>query len=100
MISRHWTGLCKATQADEYVQYLRSETFAHLKTLDGFIKAEIHQREITEGIEYLIITFWQSSDAIKSFAGALPNVAVVPKVVHDVMVTYDKYVRHYEVYNV
>ena len=89
--------MCKRSEADKYIQYLRSETFAHLETLGGFIKAEIHQREIAEGVEFLVITFWQSDDAIKAFAGTSPDVAVVPKVVSDMMVSYDKYVRHYEV---
>lgn len=97
MISRHWTGLCKATKGDEYIQYLKSETFAHLKILDGFVRSEIHQRETVEGIEFLIVTFWNSMEAITRFAGPSPDVAVVPKIVCDMMITYDKQVRHYEV---
>lgn len=100
MISRHWRGLCKATKADDYVQHLKSDTFVHLKTLDGFVMAEIHQRNSDECIEFLVVTFWNSMEAITRFAGSSPDMAVVPEVVADMMIKYDRHVRHYEVSNV
>jgi heme-degrading monooxygenase HmoA len=97
MISRHWRGLCKPTKADDYVQHLKSDTVTHLKTLDGFIRAEIHQRNSDESIEFLVVTFWNSMEAVRRFAGSSPDVAVVPEIVADMMIKYDRRVCHYEV---
>lgn len=100
MIARHWKGLCELSRADDYVQHLKNETFAHLKTLSGFIRAEIHQRRKDEGVEFLIITYWSSMEAVTLFTGPASDVAVVPNVVSHMMITYDKEVCHYEVNNI
>jgi hypothetical protein len=52
---------------------------------------------VPEGVEFLIITEWETLDAIKQFAGEKIEVAVVPKLVQEIMVKYDEYVSHYEV---
>ena len=44
-----------------------------------------------------IVTTWASLEAIHAFAGINAESAVVPAKVHDMMVEYDRVVRHYEV---
>ena len=97
MISRQWTGLCKKEKAEDYIQHLRKDTFGRLGQLKGFIKASILKREIGEGIEFLIVTEWESLNAIKQFAGNDYDTAVVPENVQKMMVRYDNTVRHYEI---
>lgn len=55
------------------------------------------KRKTNEGIEFLIITEWETFDAIKSFAGLEIDKAVIPKTVQDMMVRYDDTVSHYEI---
>lgn len=55
------------------------------------------KRNVPEGVEFLVITEWESLEDIKQFAGADPNVAVVPAVVEEIMIRYDKVVKHYEI---
>ena len=98
MISRHWTGLAKSDRAIEYIEHLQNDTFKALKKIDGFVSAQILSRQIDGGVEFLIITEWNTLDAIKQFAGPDYDIAVVPKIVRDIMLKYDEYVRHYEVY--
>jgi heme-degrading monooxygenase HmoA len=97
MISRHWTGLCKKEKADHYIQHLREDTFQKLGQLEGFIRASILKREIADGVEFLIVTEWESLTAIKQFAGNNYDTAVVPESVQKMMVKYDNMVRHYEI---
>ena len=87
MISRHWTGLAKSERANEYIAHLKNDTFSQLKTIDGFISAQILKREVEEGIEFLIITGWASFDAIRQFAGTNLDTAVVPGIVQEIMTT-------------
>jgi heme-degrading monooxygenase HmoA len=96
-IARHWTGLCKRDRAEDYIHHLRYETFVKLKQLKGFLKASILKRDTQEGVEFLIITEWESVEAIKSFAGDQYETAVVPQVAREMMVRYDSVVRHYEI---
>jgi len=97
MIARHWRGIAKSGQADNYVHHLRPDTFPKLSGITGFIRAHILKREAHQGTEFLIVTAWESMEAIERFAGATADVAVVPDIVQVMMVECDKYVSHYEV---
>ena len=97
MIARHWRGVAHASRAHDYEQHLRVETFPSLARIPGFVDAAILRRSVDNGIEFLIVTRWQSIDAIRKFAGADPEAAVVPPSVEAMMVDYDRRVTHYEV---
>ena len=97
MISRQWRGLAKSSQADKYVEHLRQETFPKLKEIPGFVSASILRRSVPNGVEFLIVTTWESIDAIQGFAGTDVETAVVPPRVQKMMVEYDNRVRHYQI---
>jgi heme-degrading monooxygenase HmoA len=97
MISRNWTGLCKREKANDYIQHLREDTFQSIKKIDGFIRASILKREVSDGIEFLIVTEWESLNSIRQFAGNSYETSVVPEIVKEMMVRYDENVRHYEI---
>ena len=97
MISRHWRGVAKMAHADSYVEHLRTETFPAIRALHGFQDASILRRPLPEGVEFLVVTTWDSLDAIRAFAGEDLALAVVPDKVQAMMVEYDQTVRHYEV---
>lgn len=96
-IARHWRGLAKADRADAYVAHLRQETFPAIRRLPGFKSATIHRRDVADGVEFLIVTTWESLDAIRAFAGANIDTAVVPDKAQEMMIDYERVVRHYEV---
>jgi heme-degrading monooxygenase HmoA len=96
-ISRHWRGIAKPEEAEKYIHHLRNGTFPELAGIEGFIKASILRRPIGEGTEFLIVTTWQSIEAIRKFAGESASTAVVPPSVQAMMVEYDKEVAHYEI---
>ena len=69
MIARHWKGTAKPGLAGAYKRHLLEETFPALSKLQGFTKASILERAVPDGEEFLIITEWDSVQAIKAFAG-------------------------------
>jgi heme-degrading monooxygenase HmoA len=97
MISRHWKGIAKPGEAENYINHLRTETFPKLSEISGFIEASILKRAVAQGTEFLIITVWESIEAIERFAGAPADIAVVPEVAQAMMIEYDKNVGHYEI---
>lgn len=97
MVSRHWRGIAKAERADAYVEHLRTETFPKLSRIPGFVNASILRRNVRRGVEFLVVTDWESIEAIERFSGASTQTAVVPEKVHQMMIDYDRTVRHYEV---
>jgi heme-degrading monooxygenase HmoA len=97
MISRQWRGLAKSSHADRYVEHLRAETLPALQEIPGFVSAAILRRNVSNGVEFLIETTWESIDAIQGFAGTDVETAVVPPRVQEMMVEYDNRVRHYQI---
>ena len=96
MITRNWTGVVKPERADDYLAHLQNDTLKKLSAIKGFVNASILQRVVTDGIEFLVVTYWETMDAIKEFAGEAADIAVVPPNVQEMMVRYDPVVRHYE----
>jgi heme-degrading monooxygenase HmoA len=78
MISRQWRGLARPNRAEDYIQHLRTETFPALRKIPGFLDASILSRMLGAGVEFQVVSRWESLDAIAKFAGADPEVAVVP----------------------
>ena len=97
MIERHWTGIAKKERANEYIDHLLNDTFKKIKEIKGFISASILKKDLSEGVEFLVITKWETLEVIKQFAGEKIEIAVVPKLVQDLMVKYDENVSHFEV---
>jgi len=97
MISRQWRGLARADQAQNYVQHLRTETFPALQKTAGFVDASILSRPLGAGVEFLVVTRWESLNAIARFAGSDPEVAVVPPTAAAMMIEYDARARHFDV---
>ena len=97
MISRHWRGVARASEAEHYVRHLQREIFPKFTRISGFVSASILRRPIAAGVEFVIVTTWQSMDAVRQFSGDAGDAAVVPPVVQAMMVEYDRTVAHYEV---
>ena len=97
MISRQCRGLAQPDQAQNYLKHLRTETFPTVRKLPGFVSASVLSRRLENGIEFLIVTQWESLDAIAQFAGADLEAAVVPAKAAAMMIEYDRRVRHFEV---
>ena len=89
--------MAKFDEAEHYEYHLKTETFVTLASIPGFVSAKILKRTLAEGVEFLIVTVWESIEVIKRFAGENIDVAVVPEKVRDMMISFDEKAAHYEV---
>ena len=96
VISRQWRCLAHTDRAQDYVKHLRAETFPALRKIPGFVDASILSRPLGSGVEFLIVTRWDSMDAVARFAGADSEAAVLPANAADMMIEYDRRARHFE----
>ena len=85
--------------ASAYIAHLQRETFRSLRGTPGFVYATIMHRDVEDGTEFLVTTYWRSLDAIKAFAGDDVTRAVVPPAAQSMMVRYDDRAVHYEIVN-
>ena len=97
MIARIWSAQTTPAQAPAYAAHLRHHVLPELKGLDGYAGALLLQREAPEGVEVLVITWWRSLAAIRGFAGADLERAVVADEARVLLKQFDRRVRHYEV---
>ena len=97
MIARIWSAKTTPAQAPAYAAHLQHQVLPELRGLDGYAGAELLQRGAPESVEILVITWWRSLEAIRDFAGADLERAVVADEAKAVLTQFDRRVRHYEV---
>ena len=97
MIVRHWKGTTHKSKAQIYIRHLEQDTFQILNQIEGFIDAKAIRKDRNHEVEFLVISSWESMDAIKQFAGEDPNTAVVPDKAKEMLLSFDDHVNHYEV---
>ena len=96
-IARIWSGRADPAKADAYLQHFREKVLPALDHIPGFLGAMLMRREDAGAVEYTVITRWISMDAIRKFAGADIDQAVVEPEAAAALVSYDKTVKHCEI---
>jgi heme-degrading monooxygenase HmoA len=96
MITRMWRGWTRADEADRYERHYRSEVMATLRQVPGFRGARLLRRTVGEETEFVSLTFFDDLEAVRSFAGADHETAVVAGEAREVLVRFDERVGHYE----
>ncbi|HEX3497696.1 MAG TPA: antibiotic biosynthesis monooxygenase [Stellaceae bacterium] len=97
MIVRAWRGRAAASNPTGYPAHFRQNVAPELRHIAGFLGASLLRTSQPDGIEFLVLTRWQSMDAIRAFAGDEVGNAVVEPGAVAALVDFDKTVTHYEV---
>jgi heme-degrading monooxygenase HmoA len=98
MIARVWRGVAHTSiNADAYLRHLSVNVLPSLEAIAGHRGARVLRREDGGHVEFFVMTFWDSMDAVRKFAGEDPERAVVEPQARAVLGEYDDFVRHYEV---
>jgi heme-degrading monooxygenase HmoA len=97
MIARVWRGYAVPEKASLYLEHLEHNVFPELEQIDGFRGANVLQKEQNGEVEFIVMTYWQSMDAIRQFAGEDAEVAVVASAAQAVLSHYESTVTHYDV---
>ena len=97
MVARVWRGYAAVTEGEAYPRHLLQSVRPKLEQLPGFKGLYLLRRRGLEEIEFLVVTLWDSMDAIRAFAGDQPELAVVEPDARAALVRFDNTVSHYEV---
>src|SRR5262249_19929276 len=97
MIARVWFGRTLPENAEAYYTFLTGKVFAGLRNIAGHQGAFVLRRPCDGRIEFQVTTLWQSMEAVREFAGANPDTAVVEPHGRALFVEFEPFVRHYEV---
>ena len=97
MVARVWRGYAAVTETEAYPRHLLQSVRPKLEQLPGVKGLYLLRRRGLEEIEFLVVTLWDSMDAIRAFAGDQPELAVLEPEARAALVRFDSMVNHYEI---
>ena len=101
MIARIWRGATRADDSATYAEYIEATGLRAYKATPGNLGAYMLQRTVDapEGqiAEFVVLSFWESMEAVERFAGADPTRAVFYPEDDRYLVRRDLTVDHYDV---
>ena len=69
MIARIWRGAVRQEDGDFYEQYIRETGVAEYKATAGNLGVTMMRRQVGDRTEFMLLSLWESLDAVKAFAG-------------------------------
>ena len=97
MIARTWHGVTQVSKADEYLDYLKRTGVAEYEKTEGNRGVYVLQRVDGDQAHFLLLTLWESEDAIKRFAGSEIEKAKYYPEDEKFLLELEPNVTHYEV---
>jgi heme-degrading monooxygenase HmoA/uncharacterized protein YciI len=97
MIMRFWKARSTVQASDKYVEHATEKVFPALDQLDGHRGAYLLRRAVDDAVEFVVLTFWDSMESVRKFAGVKPERAVVGPEARAVLTSFDETVSHFEV---
>src|SRR5829696_3578403 len=97
MIARIWRGATAADRAQDYLEYLRKTGIADYRATPGNHGVEVLMRTQGDRTDFTLITYWDSLDAVKAFAGDPPETARFYPEDDDYLIDRELTAEHHEV---
>ncbi len=97
MIARVWRGRASRPNAEAYETLFRTTILPGLRRVGGFRGAHLLRRVAGEEVELVTITCFESIEAVRAFAGADYERAVVSPQARRLLSRFDRRCAHYEI---
>ena len=97
MIVRIWHGTVPASKSEAYREFLNERAIPDYGSVKGNLGVYILERREGEVTHFITLTFWDSLEAIRDFAGDEIEVAKYYEEDKDYLIEFEPNVHHYEV---
>ena len=97
MIARSWSGATRAEDADVYLEYLHATGIPEYRATPGNRGVLALRRIVGNRAEFLLLTLWESKEAIRRFAGDDIERAVFYPEDERYLIERNDRVEHYDV---
>ena len=97
MIARIWRGITLKDKADDYLAYLHETGLRDYAKTHGNRGVTILRRNQGEHCEIMLISLWESMDAVRAFAGENPDRSVYYPEDEHFLLQMEPLVRHYDI---
>ncbi|MGZ8556864.1 MAG: antibiotic biosynthesis monooxygenase [Chitinophagaceae bacterium] len=99
MIARTWHGRTKSSDADRYREYVMETGIKNLTSTNGNAGAQIWQQQDGDITHIWVVSWWDSLESIKAFAGEDITIARYYDADPDYLLELERNVQHYECYD-
>jgi heme-degrading monooxygenase HmoA len=97
MIARIWHGMTAAAKADKYAEFLNSRAIPDYRGTPGSLSVHILRRDEGDRTHFITLTFWESLELIKGFAGDPLDRAKYYPEDKDFLLEFEPKVQHWEI---
>jgi len=97
VIARLWRGVTLAEKSEAYLAFLQARAVPDYRAIPGNLSVDILHRTVGAITHYLIVTRWESHEAIAAFAGSDIARAKYYREDVDFLLEFEPTVEHYEV---
>ena len=97
MILRRWRGAVRPEDAEAYLAHQSRTGVRDYRDTPGNLGVVVLRRPVGELVEVVTLSWWESMDDVRRFAGDDPEVAVFYPGDDDLLVEKDAHVDHHEV---
>jgi len=97
MIARHWRGWTELQDAGAYEELLKEKVFPSLKEMEGYRGGYILRNDGPSEVEFVVVNFFDSLDAVKKFAGPDYSIPVFEPEARKLLSRTEPVAVHYEV---
>jgi heme-degrading monooxygenase HmoA len=96
MITRLWHGYTRPQDAETYNQMLLTNILPGIHRIRGYKGSYVLRRDCGDEVEFITLTFWESLDAIREFAGADYERSVIAPGAAKLLTRHDERSIHYD----
>jgi len=97
MIARIWKARATPEHAVEYAAFLQSTVVPELTAIHGYQGVTLLEHEQDGVVEVTVMTWWESLESIRAFAGDAVETAVVHDTAARMLMDFDRDVAHHQV---
>ena len=97
MIARIWHGVTAAAKSEEYLDYLNETGVPDYRATEGNRGVYVMRRVEDDRAHFLTLSFWNSIDDVKRFAGPDPERAKYYPADEAFLLDFEPTVGHYAV---
>jgi heme-degrading monooxygenase HmoA len=97
VIARIWHGRVPTNKADAYRRFLNERALPDYRSVAGNLSVHILERNEGDITHFITMTFWETMEAIKGFAGNEVERAKYYPEDRDFLLEFEPTVIHYEV---
>ena len=97
MIVRTWAATTSREKNDQYLRTVRELVLPRFERAEGYLGAYFLRKDVGPVCHYLVLTYWESMDAVRLLAGDDPARAYIPDEIRAALDQCDDTAEHFEV---